>query len=169
MVTRLPLEQETLGSKPSSPVVRKISINHKQIVGDFGEHLVLYLLSKNGYECVLANHVGIDIIVKDHKRAENLGISVKTRCRFEGKEKESVSIPKSNFYNLSKTCRIFNLIPYFAIVSDTEEEVSCMLFPYEELKKIIGKAKNPSISMTEESRKKYKKNKNIKIFKLCCH
>jgi len=38
------------------------SSNHAKLTGEFGEHLVLYWLSKNGYESVHAQYVGIDII-----------------------------------------------------------------------------------------------------------
>ena len=57
------------------------SSRHQKITGDFGESLVLYWLSKHGYECALIDHTGIDILAS--KNREVIGISVKTRSRSE--------------------------------------------------------------------------------------
>jgi hypothetical protein len=38
------------------------SSGHAKITGDFGESLILYWLSKYGFECALVDHTGIDII-----------------------------------------------------------------------------------------------------------
>lgn len=55
------------------------SNNHHQITGDFAEYLVMYCLSKQGYECAHVQHVDIDVIAA--KDGNRLGISVKSRCR----------------------------------------------------------------------------------------
>jgi len=38
------------------------SSRHSKIAGDFGETLVLYWLSKYGFECASVDHTGIDLI-----------------------------------------------------------------------------------------------------------
>ena len=37
------------------------STRHAKITGDFGEKMVLYWLSKYGFECALVDHTGIEI------------------------------------------------------------------------------------------------------------
>ena len=41
------------------------SSRHTKITGDFGETLVLYWLSKYGFECAPVDHTGIDIIARN--------------------------------------------------------------------------------------------------------
>lgn len=44
------------------------STRHSKITGDFSESLVLYWLSKYGFECALVDHTGIDIIANNQNR-----------------------------------------------------------------------------------------------------
>jgi len=39
----------------------KKSSRHSKTTGDFAERLVLYWLSKYGFECTYVDHVGVDI------------------------------------------------------------------------------------------------------------
>src|SRR5262249_17028526 len=68
------------------------SSRHSKITGDFAEVLVLYWLSKYGYECAWVDHTGIDLIA--FKGSERMGISVQCRSRYPGTEKRSVSVHK---------------------------------------------------------------------------
>ncbi|HCB35499.1 MAG: hypothetical protein A2W52_02190 [Candidatus Taylorbacteria bacterium RIFCSPHIGHO2_02_49_25] len=89
---------------------------HAKITGDFAEHLVLYWLSKHGFECARVDHTGIDLIAS--KGSKFIGISVKSRSRFGKDESDSVSIPKENFKKAKVACLAFHCTPYFAIVVD---------------------------------------------------
>jgi len=62
------------------------SSRHSKIRGDFAESLILYWLSKYGFECALVDHTGIDIIARNPHTNEVMGISVKSRSRNIGKE-----------------------------------------------------------------------------------
>src|SRR5262249_20687715 len=59
---------------------RKKSSRHSKIAGDFAEALVLYWLSKYGYECARVDHTGIDLIAREPD-GPVMGISVKCRDR----------------------------------------------------------------------------------------
>jgi len=59
------------------------SSRHSKIVGDFAESLILYWLSKSGYECARVDHTGIDIIAADKARQTRFGISVQGRSRYK--------------------------------------------------------------------------------------
>lgn len=105
------------------------SSNHAHITGDFAEHLILYWLSKNGYECVHIRHVGVDIIAsKDGKR---LGISVKSRSRKEGQVDYSLTMtkPSSHIEKVEKTCASFGCEEYFAFVMDQGGKITVVITP----------------------------------------
>jgi len=92
------------------------STRHAKIAGDFGEALVLYWLSKYGFECAFVDHTGIDIIARNPHTQEIMGISVKSRTRSEGAESEYVSIPNENFDKAEAACKSFGCVPYFVSV-----------------------------------------------------
>ena len=60
------------------------SSRHSKITGDFGESILLYLLSRHGFECARVDHTGIDLIARRPNSREVLGISVKSRSRQTG-------------------------------------------------------------------------------------
>ena len=66
------------------------SSRHAKITGNFGEALVLYWLSKRGFECANVDHTGIDIIARRPSSEEVLGISVKCRSRTLARVESSV-------------------------------------------------------------------------------
>lgn len=68
------------------------SSRHAKIAGDFGESLVLYWLSKSGFECARVDHTGIDLIANDPSSHELMGISVKTRTRVIRTEATSINL-----------------------------------------------------------------------------
>lgn len=104
------------------------SSRHAKITGDFGEALVLYWLSRSGFECARVDHTGIDLIARRPRSDERLGISVKTRSRLPGKEAESVNIGRpEEFARVEAACTAFQCIPYFAIVVDAAQRVSVFL------------------------------------------
>jgi Holliday junction resolvase-like predicted endonuclease len=76
------------------------STRHSKIAGDFGEMLVLYWLSKYGFECAKVDHTGIDIIARNPHSKEVMGISVKSRTRNAGKEKDVVNLLADDFKKL---------------------------------------------------------------------
>ena len=53
------------------------SSRHSKITGNFAESLVLYWLSKYGFECALVDHTGLDVIARNSHTNELMGISVK--------------------------------------------------------------------------------------------
>src|ERR1019366_7089243 len=56
----------------------------------FPQQLVLYWLSKHGFECARVDHTGIDLIARNPHSDEVMGISVKSRSRNPGTENVSI-------------------------------------------------------------------------------
>src|ERR1051326_6079977 len=99
------------------------STRHAKITGDFGEKMVLYWLSKYGFECALVDHTGIDIIARNPHTQEIMGISVKSRSRTKKAEQDYITIPNDNFIKVATACTAFGCAPYFAIVVDAGDTI----------------------------------------------
>ena len=105
------------------------STRHAKITGDFAEAVVLYWLSKYGFECARVDHTGINLIARNPRTEEIMGISVMSRCRREGSEDEYLSIPNDNFAKAEAACRAFGCVPYFAIVVDAADTIRAFIVP----------------------------------------
>lgn len=141
------------------------SSRHAKITGDFGEALVLYWLSKYGFECALVDHTGIDIIARNPHTGEVMGISVKSRCRNLGTEEEYVSIPNANFEKAEAACRAFGCVPHFAIVVDASDTIRGFLLSMEHLLSIYPKGKTAvGWKMRKRNLEDYSKDPEIKAF-----
>jgi Holliday junction resolvase-like predicted endonuclease len=114
----------------------KKSTRHSKIAGDFGEILVLYWLSKYGFECAKVDHTGIDIIARNPHTNEVMGISVKSRTRNEGAEKDFVSLPADNFDKIDAACAAFGCRPFFAIVVDAGDIIRVFITSVENVLKL---------------------------------
>ena len=69
------------------------SSRHSKICGNFFENLVLYMLSRKGFETALVDHTGIDLIAKNPaNKRDYRGISVKGRTRNPGEPAGRVKI-----------------------------------------------------------------------------
>ena len=143
----------------------KKSTRHPKIAGNFGETVVLYWLSKYGFECALVDHTGIDIIARNPHTQEVMGISVKSRTRSKGGEGESVTIQNKNFNKANIACKAFGCIPYFAIVVDADDTIRGYILPMAHLLKIHPKGKRSSEwKMGRAYINKYAEDKQIKSF-----
>ena len=141
------------------------SSRHSKITGDFGEALVLYWLSKHGFECASVDHTGIDLIARNPHTNQVMGISVKSRSRNIGHESEFMSIPKENFEKAKLACDAFGCVPYFAIVIDAGSSIKGFILSMSHLLEIfpMGRA-ICAWKMTPKHLEKYYLNEKIKIF-----
>jgi Holliday junction resolvase-like predicted endonuclease len=106
--------------------IRKSS-RHSKITGDFGEALVLYLLSKHGFECARIDHTGIDLIARNPSSPAVMGISVKSRSRSAGAEAQNITIRKDDITKAQAACEAFHCEPYFAFVIDADSTIRVFL------------------------------------------
>lgn len=114
---------------------------HAKITGEFGEALVLYWLSKHGFECARVDHTGIDIIARNPHTREIMGISVKSRSRNEGTEQDYVTIPNDNFEKAETACAAFGCVPHFAIVVDAGDTIRAFILSMTHLLECFPKRK----------------------------
>jgi hypothetical protein len=141
------------------------STRHAKIAGEFGEAVILYWLSKYGFECAFLDHIGIDIIARNPHTDEVMGISVKSRTRSEGSEEEYVSIPNDNFTKAEAACKAFGCVPYFAIVVDAGDTIRAFILSMAHLLKLFPKGKTASgWKMKKQYLEKYAQDPEIKSF-----
>jgi Holliday junction resolvase-like predicted endonuclease len=141
------------------------STRHAKITGDFGETVVLYWLSKYGFECAPVDHTGIDIIARNPHTKELMGISVKSRSRTEGLEGDSVSIPNDNFEKSEAACKAFCCVPYFAVVVDAGDTIRGFILPTAHLLSMFPKGKTTAEwKMSERHLRQFASDPYIKGF-----
>ena len=109
------------------------SSRHPKITGDFGEALVIYWLSKYGFECGRFDHTGIDIVALNPHTHQTMGISVKSRSRNAGKESDALLIGRGDLRKAQAACDPFKWVPYFAIVVDAHPLIRCFILSLEHL------------------------------------
>lgn len=113
------------------------SSRHSKIAGDFGELVMLYWLSKRGFECARVDHVGIDLIARRPQSDEVLGITVKTRSRTEQRRDASAQIvSRSDEAKVRGACAAYHCVPYAGIVIDQGSHVRGYLISLERLHEI---------------------------------
>lgn len=139
------------------------SSRHSKIAGDFAEMLVLYWLSKSGYECARIDHTGIDLIAA-RQDGTRMGISVQCRSRAPGTENTDVNLHE--FEKARVACRPFGFVPYSAIVVDRAGTVSCYLLSLDHLEEIAGGASTRTWPMNDKFLEKCLADPKIAHFKL---
>lgn len=143
------------------------SSRHSKITGDFGEALILYWLSKYGFECARVDHTGIDLIASNPYTSEVMGISVKSRSRSLGKEGSNVVIDRDNFEKVEQACAAFGCVPYFAIVVDGKDVIHAFVISLKHLvEHYPAGIRVSNWRMNEKSLVQYYSDPEVKIFEL---
>jgi hypothetical protein len=143
------------------------SSRHSKITGDFGEAIVLYLLSRHGFECARVDHTGIDLIARRPNSKEVLGISVKSRSRQTGTENSHLALPHEGFVKAKAACDAFGCTPYIALVIDAGDRIRVFLLSLRHVQKLFpGGRKVSAWQMSDSFIKKYYADPNIAIFEL---
>lgn len=139
------------------------SSNHSKITRDFAEHMVLYWLSKNGYECALVQHIGIDIIASNGEK--RMGISVKSRSRKEDQinHKLTITRPDKHIDHVIRVCNFFAFEPFFAFLLDQNGSIDCCIIP---LKIVVERYGIKKISTQDWNTKVFHTHPKAMLFKL---
>lgn len=140
------------------------SSRHSKITGDFAENLVLYWLSKHGFECARVDHTGIDLIAKNPANGEVMGISVKARSRTKDREKSSLIFQRTEYDKVSAACEAFGCEPYFALVIDAGKIIRAFILSMDHLKEMNSAPKTVRWSMTDKWLDRYYNDEKVMIF-----
>ncbi len=139
------------------------SSRHSKITGNFGEALILYWLSKRGFECADVDHTGIDLIARRPASDEVLGISVKCRSRAEPMDQAGVNLLHANDEKIEAACRAFGCVPYVAVVVDQGDTVRGYLAT---LQHVRTQYPGQSWRMTSAMTKQYEVDPHVEWFEL---
>ena len=143
------------------------STRHSKITGTFGEALLLYWLSKHGFECASVDHTGIDLIARNPHTNDLMGISVKSRSRMPGTEKSYIGVPNTNFPKVQQACDAFGCIPYFAFVADAPTVIRVFVLSMFHLLRLFPCGKRVCTwKMSEKDVANYYQDSEIMIFEL---
>lgn len=140
------------------------SSRHSKITGDFAEGLILYWLSKHGFECARVDHTGIDLIARNPHTHELMGISVKSRSRDVGTEKSTVRINRDNLTKLTEACAAFGCKPYFAVVVDAGQSIRCFIVTMKYLKRLAEEQKHLYWGMGPKHQARYERDTAVIMF-----
>jgi hypothetical protein len=108
------------------------SSRHSAIIGRLGEYLICNWLSRCGFEVTLADHTGLDIIAYDPRAGSRLGITVKSRTRNIGKERDTVNVfshrkHTNDRQKLLDACTAFGCEPWIAVYVETTDSADVYL------------------------------------------
>ena len=131
------------------------SSRHSKIAGDFGEMLVLYYLSRYGFECALIDHTGIDLLARSAVEGSPRGISVKTVSRIESRKDQPSRLPLSILTEAESACMAFNADPYIAIVFDGIERLCILLRSVADIRRDHADARTLAFYFHEADRVRY--------------
>lgn len=150
------------------------SSRHSKIIGNFGESLICNILSRSGFEVVIVDHTGIDIIAYNKERDERLGITVKSRTRTPETEDSAVNVfsyqsGKDDRQQLIEACKSFACEPWIAIYVEASEHANLYLTSLENynLKYSFKDQKKIDVwKMKKKDLVSYKEDPNIKSLKM---
>jgi hypothetical protein len=147
--------------------IQQKSTRHSNITGQFAEGLVLYLLSRDGFESARIDHTGIDLLARNRRTEELMGVSVKSRSRYPGTESAAVSWNVTDFAKVEAACKAFACKPYYAIVVDGSDRIQVFVAPLDVLKTVawVGE-KRVDWRMTKEHLERYNATPEIKRVEL---
>lgn len=108
------------------------SSRHSKIIGDFGENIICNWLSRYGFEVILVDHTGIDVIAYNPFTKQRLGITVKSRTRNIGTGETQVNIlsyqnRKNDRQKLLDACEAFACEPWIAVYVETSDSADVYL------------------------------------------
>jgi hypothetical protein len=95
-----------------------------------------------------------------------MGISVKSRSRIPGKERDHLAIPRDEFEKARRACRAFRCVPYFALVIDAGATTWAFLLPMKRLLKLCPGRKVAAWQMGESHLRKYYADSTITVIEL---
>ena len=142
------------------------STRHSKITAEYSEALILYWLSKSGCECAKLDHTGIDLIARvPSLEKKPIGISVKSRSRFNQKRGDSMNIEVAGMTKATKACDSFGCIPYYAIVIDEDGLTYAFLLSLKKLQALFPKGKRVRVwEMHQRFLARYKLDPEILMF-----
>jgi len=150
------------------------SSRHQKIIGNFGEHLICNMLSRTGFEVIIVDHTGIDIIAYNPKTKKRIGITVKSRTREIGKEENTVNLffyrkKKNDRQKLLDACNAFSCEPWIGVYVETSNSADLYLTSLENYDKKYRGREGKAIDvwkMRKKDKEEYEKDPNVRHIRI---
>ena len=155
---------------PNNTEIDKSS-RHSKIIGNYGETLICNWLSRSGFEVVIVDHTGIDIIGYNPKTNKRIGITVKARTRPAHRENSAVHILRKENKDEQKVllaCKAFSCEPWIAIYVETKNYGELYLTSLGHFNSRYNRPKSRRIAswnMNKKTTDLYSKDKKVKHIK----
>lgn len=149
----------------------KRSTRHSKIIGNLGEHIICNWLSRSGFEALLVDHTGIDILACNQDTKKRYGITVKSRTRVEQKENDSLFIfqdVENDRKKLRTACESFACDQWIAVYVETSCGADIYLTSVDNYDRRYANpnAKTQSWLMSDKQKRKYEEDSRVKHIKV---
>ena len=150
------------------------SSRHGKVIGSFGENIICNWLSRSGFEVIIVDHTGLDILAFNKSTGKRFGITVKSRTRTPTLEENSVNIfsyqkGKDDRKKLLLACKAFACEPWIAIYVETSKSADIYLTSLnnydEKYRTKIGKALD-DWKMNQKYREMYREDPEVKHIRI---
>jgi hypothetical protein len=149
------------------------STRHQHIIGKFGEYLLCNWLSRTGFEVVLVDHTGIDVIAYRPKTKKRIGVTVKSRTRNLGSETTQVNLlsyrqGKDDRKRVLDACIAFGCEPWIAVYVETSKYSELFLTSlenYDKKYRISERRALDTWKMSSKYKTMYLKDKEVKYMR----
>ncbi len=150
------------------------SSRHGKVIGSFGENIICNWLSRSGFEVIIVDHTGLDIIAYNPSMGKRLGITVKSRTRIPRLEEDSVNIfsyqkGKNDRQKLLDACQAFACEPWIAIYVEASKAAYIYLTSlnnYDEKYRSKADNKIDDWKMKERYKEMYRKDPEVKHIRI---
>jgi len=137
------------------------SPRHSSILGNFGEQLVCYWLSRTGFTVAILDHTGIDVLAH-RDDIGRLGISVKSRTRTPTKETDAVNLfNQGDRDKIEKACEAFACEPWVAVFVEAELMGDLFMTSLTNYSKYASKSKTQTWRMGKKEFERYTADANV--------
>jgi hypothetical protein len=141
-----------------------------KILGNFGENLVCNWLARSGFDVVLIDHTGIDVVAYLPATGKRLGITVKSRTRLAGTENECVNLfsyqrGKDDRQKVIDACRAFACKPWIAVYVEATKQADLYMTSLGNFDAKYGRGRGKSLdvwSMGSKCREQYARDPLVK-------
>ncbi len=150
------------------------SSRHGKVIGSFGENIICNWLSRSGFEVIIVDPTGLDIIAYNPSMGKRLGITVKSRTRIPRLEEDSVNIfsyqkGRNDRQKLLDACQAFACEPWIAIYVETSKTAYIYLTSlnnYDERYRSKADKKIDDWKMKERYKEMYRNDPEVKHIRI---
>jgi len=146
------------------------SSRHSKIIGAFGEAFLSNWLSRSGFDVVIVDHSGLDLVAYYPDTGRRLGITVKSRTRSGGTEAQGVTVffnrkRPSDRKKLLAACKTFGCELWVAVYVETAKAADLYLLSLQHFDDVYCPNKSSAVDawkMGERQKRRYEMDPEVR-------